>query len=81
MVKKIQLQRGNQWERFWPAQINLAMHFDRSKTLKFNILRGLVLGLLDGPLIGRYKNKGECYQLSAARFEGGAMGFSEGKSL
>ena len=33
--KKIQLKRGNQWERFWPAQINLAMHFDRSKTLKF----------------------------------------------
>ena len=50
---------------FWPF-----------KLWKFNFLRELAPGLLDGFSIGRYEKKRESFDLFAAKFENGAMRFS-----
>ena len=47
--------------------MNLGAHFDRSKTVGFNFLRGLAPGILDGFSIGRYEKKHESFDLFATK--------------
>ena len=85
LFSDIQSKRGNQRDDFWLARVNLAMHFDRSKTVGVNLLRGLPQGLSDGFSIGSYEKiyfkKRESFNPSAAWFESGEMRFSGKKSL
>ena len=55
--------------------MDLATHSSRSNTVG-----GAAPGRLDGFSIGRYEKNCESFDLYAAKFESGAMGFWGGKS-
>ena len=81
LFNNIQSKRGNQWDSFWLAPMNLATHFDHSKLWGFNFLQGLTLDFFDGFSIGRYKQKCKSFDLIDAKFESKVMQFSKGKLL